>query len=152
MRLKKNLYGRWYLCGPMTGIKSFNIPLFDEAAANLRAHGFEVVSPAELDDPATRVAALASKDGKPGEGSANGETWGDFLSRDVKLLADGKFTGIVLLPTWTASRGALLETLVAFLHGLAFREYDMLDGVSCSVSKYYVYGQWITGLWRKITL
>jgi hypothetical protein len=104
---------RVYLAGPMTGIPQFNIPAFDAYAADLRLAGYDVVSPAELDDPETRAAALASPDGAPGTGSTNGETWGDFLSRDVKLIADGGIEGVVLMPRWERSRGARLETYVA---------------------------------------
>lgn len=102
-----------YLAGPMTGIPQFNFPVFDAAAADLRERGFEVVSPAELDDPETRAAALASPDGAPGSGMASDETWGDFLARDVKLIADGGVEAIVVLPGWEGSRGARLETFIA---------------------------------------
>jgi hypothetical protein len=101
-----------YLAGPMTGISQFNFPAFDAAAESLRARGFEVVSPAELDDPETRAAALASDDGAPGSGTASDETWGDFLARDVKLIADGGVEAIVVLPRWEGSRGARLETFI----------------------------------------
>lgn len=117
-----------YLAGPMTGIPQYNIPAFDEAAFILRALqlGYDVVSPAELDDPETRAAALASPDGAPGSGSANGETWGDFLARDVKLLADGGIDGVVVLPGWEKSRGARLETFVASrMMGLPIYRYDV---------------------------
>lgn len=112
-----------YIAGPMTGIPAFNIPAFDEAARDLRAFGWEVVSPAELDDPETRRIALASPDGAPGSGSANGETWGDFLARDVKLLADGGIDAVYVLPGWERSKGARLETYVAFLAGIPILEY-----------------------------
>lgn len=102
-----------YLAGPMTGIPQFNYPAFDEAVHRLRLMGWEVTSPAELDDPETRKMALTSTDGAPGSGSANGETWGDFLARDVKLLADTPLDAIVVLPGWERSRGARLETFVA---------------------------------------
>lgn len=102
-----------YLAGPMTGIPQFNYPAFDVAVRDLRGQGHEVTSPAELDDPATRKMALASADGSPGSGSANDETWGDFLARDVKLLADSPLDAVVVLPGWDRSRGARLETFVA---------------------------------------
>ena len=129
-----------YLAGPMTGIKAFNFPAFDLAAAELRWRGYEVVSPAEMDNPESRAAAMASPDGAPGSGSSSGETWGDFLARDVKLLADGGIEGIVCLPRWWASRGARLETYVAYLCGIpvfafndysAIARYHILDLVEC---------------------
>jgi hypothetical protein len=150
-RITPGILGKWYLCGPMTGYPSFNIPAFEAAAERLRASGFEIVSPAELDDPETRKTAMASPDGAPGTGSANGETWGDFLSRDVKLVADGGFDGIVLLPGWSNSSGGLLETLVGFLKKHTFRAYLPEDGTAFVVSTYVIYGEWISGLWRKIT-
>lgn len=109
---------RVYIAGPMTGIPSFNIPAFDQLAADLRGQGHEVVSPSELDDPATRAVAMASPDGAPGSGGTNGHTWGDFLARDVKILADGGIEAVVVLPGWEKSKGARLETFVATLGGL----------------------------------
>ncbi|WP_156773566.1 DUF4406 domain-containing protein, partial [Paraburkholderia tropica] len=41
-----------YLAGPMTGYAELNFPLFRAEAARLRALGFEIVNPAELNaDP-----------------------------------------------------------------------------------------------------
>lgn len=115
----------YYLAGPMSGIPQFNIPLFDQVSGKLRGMGYTIISPAELDDPVTRKAALASPDGAPGSGSTNGETWGDFLSRDVKLVAD-KITGIIFLPDWTKSRGAKLEAFVGLLTGKQFAIWNVV--------------------------
>lgn len=120
-----------YLGGPMTGIAQFNFPAFDAAAADLRKQGYEVVSPAELDDPETRELALQSPDGAPGSGSAHGQTYGDFLARDVKLLADDGVEAVIVLPGWEHSTGARLETFIAnaLLH-LPVLEYPTLSHAS----------------------
>ena len=115
-----------YLAGPMTGIPQFNYPHFAAVAAMLREGGFDVQSPAEMDDPATQAAALASVDGAPGSGSANGETWGDFLARDVKLLADDGIEAVAVLHGWENSQGARLETFVANLLGLPIYRWGNL--------------------------
>ena len=86
-----------YLAGPMSGLPQSNFPAFDEAAAVLRQKEFDVVSPAEIDSP--EDYELAIKD-LPAI-----KTWGDFLSRDVKLIADDGIQGIVFLPGWEKSRG-----------------------------------------------
>ena len=114
-----------YLAGKMSGEPQFNFPLFDRTAEALRRRGYEIVSPAELDDPETRAAALASPDGN-GDGSANGETWGDFLARDVKIVAD-EVDGVVVMYKWERSRGARLETFVATLCGKPVYYYATSD-------------------------
>ena len=101
-----------YICGPMTGIPRFNLPAFDAAAVELRACGYEVISPGELDDPVVRQMEWDSPDGSP---LAKVGTWGSFLARDVQLLADDGIRAIFVLPGWESSRGARLETFVAFL-------------------------------------
>ena len=110
-----------YIAGPMTGLPQFNVPLFDHVARQLRKQGFDVVSPAELDSPEMRAAAMKSKDGAlaPLE-QATGETWGEVLARDVRVLSDQGIEGIVLLPDWWKSRGATLETTVGLLNKLKF--------------------------------
>lgn len=118
-----------YLAGPMSNVPQMNFPAFDAAAAELRAEGFNVVSPAELDSPASRAAALASEDGSPRD-YAEGETWGGFLARDVKLIADEGIEAIVCLPGWEKSRGARLETFVGRLCGLEILDYPWLEKVT----------------------
>lgn len=118
----------WYIAGPMTGIPQFNFPAFDAAAADLREQGYDVVSPAELDDDETRAAALASPDGAPGSGSSKNETWGDFLARDLKLVAD-VIDGIAVLPGWNKSSGARTETFMAFVCNKPIVQYPSLEPV-----------------------
>jgi hypothetical protein len=109
-----------YLAGPMSNIPQLNFPAFDAAAADLRSRGYEVVSPAELDDPEDRAAALASPDGNMAKID---KTWGHFLARDVKLIADEGIEAIVCLEGWKESKGARLETFVGRLVGLPILEY-----------------------------
>lgn len=119
---------KWYLCGPMSGVPQFNIPQFDRVANRLRAREWSVVSPAELDAPAVRQACLESKDGVPNHKTSKYGTWGDFLSRDVKLVAD-EIGGIIVLPNWERSRGARLEVFVGLLTGKEFMEWNDNIGI-----------------------
>jgi hypothetical protein len=97
---------KWYLAGPMSGYDQQNFPLFDRVAKTLREQGYDIVSPAELDSPEERAIALAN--------ARSASTWGDFLSRDVKIIAD-QVQGIIFLPDWSMSRGARLEATVGLL-------------------------------------
>lgn len=106
----------YYLAGPMSNVPFHNFPLFDEVAAELRGNGYNIVSPAELDDPDDRAAALSDESGDIER--TNG-TWGDYLARDVKIVSD-QVDGIVFLPGWADSRGACLEAYVGLLTGKEF--------------------------------
>jgi hypothetical protein len=81
-----------YIAGPMTGRADFNFPAFCEAAAQLRAAGYEVVNPAESVDN----TALP---------------WEYHMRRDIRSLMD--CDAVALLPGWGESRGARLEKWVA---------------------------------------
>lgn len=153
---------RIYLAGPMSGLPQFNFPAFYAAAKELRAQGYEVVSPAELDDAEDKGAAMASPDGDPAKTK---KTWGDFLARDVKLLADGvvlspvgygdqqvlrgAIDGIIFLPGWQASRGAKLEAFVGILKGFEFALYDPCTGVVKSVRREVIMRELTWELFRK---
>lgn len=76
----------------MSGLPEFNFPAFNAEAARLRALGYDVVNPAEIEHK-------------------NNANWHDCLRRDiVELLTCDT---IALLPGWGASRGAKLEHAVA---------------------------------------
>lgn len=80
---------RLYLSGPMTGYVDLNAPAFNAAAKKLRAHGYKVVNPPELD------------------ANEHSDTWEGCLRRDIRYLVDCE--AIATLPKWTKSRGANLE-------------------------------------------
>lgn len=114
---------RVYIAGPMSGRPQFNFPAFDAAAKKLRDMGWQVVNPAELDSPEMRAACLASRNGALGDTPM---TWGECLSRDVRIVAED-VEGVVLLPDWDLSRGATLEVCTALLTGKVFFDlrYDL---------------------------
>lgn len=116
-----------YLAGPMTGYKSFNVPAFMAGRDELEQMGFTVQLPGDLDDPTVVEQLLASPDGT--HSSVGGPTWGDCLAIDVKLISD-VVGGVVVLPGWNKSRGARLETFVAFLNGKPIVYFGSLRGVS----------------------
>ena len=112
----------FYIAGPMSGIPRFNFPAFDEAAKKLRASGWEITTPTELDDDDVREYALASPDGTHDAEKA-GATLGDLFARDVKIITD-ECAGVILLNGWSKSRGARLEAFVALLCGKPIYRYN----------------------------
>lgn len=115
----------WLVYGPMSGYPKFNVPAFLEGRTALEAKGVEVQLPADLDDPKVVERLLESEDGQQ---SHTGLTWGDCLAMDVKLIAD-VVDGVCVLPGWQNSRGARLETFVAFLCGKKIVHYPTLNSV-----------------------
>lgn len=103
--------------------------MFDAVAAELRHRGIDVISPSELEDPATRKVALASKDGDPEPYLAKtGLSRGRLLGRDVRLVLDDADC-VIVVPGWRRSRGALVETFTAHLHGKPILYYPTLRRV-----------------------
>ena len=118
----------FYLGGPMTGIPQFNFPRFFEVGDRLRGQGYNIISPAELDDPDTEAAALASPDGAPGSGAANGESYEDFLGRDLIIVSLPTCIGMICLENWHSSRGARGESWVIAYLKKQLLEYDDSSG------------------------
>jgi hypothetical protein len=119
----------------MSGIPKFNFPAFYEAGKVLREAGYDVVSPAELDDSEHSGEAMASPDGSPGSSST---TWGECLARDVRIIAD-TVGGVVFLPDWEGSRGARLEAFTGLLCGHQFALYTPeIEGRMSDVTADYV--------------
>lgn len=102
---------RLYLAGPMTGIPELNFPAFHAEAARLRALGFEVVNPAEINGGADELVACAAMTPEQLQ-----DHWRNCMRRDIAELV--QCDGIALLPAWERSRGATLEHHVAAALGL----------------------------------
>ena len=88
---------RLYLAGPMTGLPHLNFPAFHAAAAHLRAYGYTVINPAEINPD-------------------HSMSWEDCMRKDIAELVT--CSAIYLLPGWKASKGATLEHHIAERLGL----------------------------------
>ncbi len=83
---------RVYLSGPMSGLPEHNFPAFNAEAARLRALGYAVVNPVDINpDPGT--------------------SWHECLRNDLAALLT--CDTLALLPGWQGSTGAHLEMHVA---------------------------------------
>lgn len=88
---------RLYLAGPMTGHEELNFPQFHRVAGKLRALGYDVVNPAEINvDPDAK--------------------WHDCMRADIQQLVTCQ--AVALLPGWRNSRGAILEHHIAQALGM----------------------------------
>ncbi len=96
----------YYLGGPMRNKPFFNFPEFDRVAGVLREKGYNIVSPAELDDPETREQVFDSPDGTA---TRIHQMAGTFLERDLVICSMPNCVGGIFLEGWDASAGASLE-------------------------------------------
>lgn len=124
----------YYLAGPMSHRPQFNYPEFFKTAGLLRKNGFRVLSPAEQDDEETLRKIMASPDG---ELHLDLPSWGDFLSKDVKLVAD-EVGGVICLDEWWTSRGACVEVFIATMcnkpvYAFDFYNQDLVDLIPVEV-------------------
>jgi hypothetical protein len=111
-----------YLAGPMSGYPGFNYPAFDAAAKHLRAQGYDVVSPAELDGPVDREVILAAQHGTHDELPADAD-YESYIDRALDVIRDGDFDYIVCLPGWDRSSGAIREVALAQSIGVMRADY-----------------------------
>ena len=122
-----------YIAGPMTGIPQFNYPAFEAAYRSLATAAFwyrRIISPHLLDSEKMQALAWRSPDGNVAALSEEcGETWGDVLARDVRII-EKEVCAFWLLPGWHKSRGARLEVFVGLLTGV---DEFYVDGKSVSV-------------------
>jgi len=84
------IVSKLYVSGPMSGIKDCNYPTFAEASRNLRAAGFHVVNPAEVEV---------------------GSSYREIIKEDVRQMM--ACDGVATLDNWWLSTGARVETHLA---------------------------------------
>lgn len=88
---------RIYISGPISHMPKKNRPAFDRAAAELRAAGYEPVSPFD-------------------NGVDPDAEWGVHMRADIKMMVD--CDGVAVLKGWTCSRGANVEVDLARALGM----------------------------------
>ena len=93
---EQNRAPRIYVSGRMTGLPDLNFPAFNAEAARLRALGYEVVNPAEMN---------------PSE-----PCWKACMRKDIAALMQCDW--IAMLPDWQLSRGATEEYRLSELVGI----------------------------------
>lgn len=96
-----------YIAGPMTGLPRWNFDAFEAAAVFLRAAGFDVTSPHEMD--------LAN--GFDPNGSGVGFDLAAALDDDLAAVIASDL--VVTLDGFEESPGAMIEALIAEAHGIA---------------------------------
>lgn len=119
----------FYLGGPMTKIPSFNFPRFHYVADKLRANGLNIVSPAELDDPATAAQSMASPDGLDHDLHSANEGGLRLIARDLIVVELPTCVGGIFLEGWHRSSGATKETWVLSRLKKPLFEYDDGAGI-----------------------
>jgi hypothetical protein len=90
-----------YLAGPMRGYEEFNFPAFHKQAAWLRANGWKVVSPAELDEDEEAATGVA----------VDPADFARLMGRDLAAVCAAE--AVVLMDGWEGSTGARLEAVTA---------------------------------------
>lgn len=105
----------------MSGIASLNFPLFHSESARLRALGFDIVNPAEINGGADELVACA---GMTDEQLA--AHWAVCMRNDIRELMT--CDGIALLPGWSGSKGATLECGIATALSMAIHTAADLVG------------------------
>jgi hypothetical protein len=134
----------YYLAGRMSGLPEYNHPEFRRVTALLRDQGYNILSPVEIDSPEMQAEVLAEKTGEgvieaqlKGTFTIAGETWGEVLARDVRIVAD-VVDGIIFLPGWSEGRGSRLEAFVGVLCDKEFYIWDEEGQGIIPVSSHYI--------------
>lgn len=92
---------RVYLAGPMTGYKDHNFQAFKDHTKWLRNHGYDVVSPEELENKET----------------GDRKSWEYYLKRDIRELLT--CDSVAVMRGWENSPGATLEVYIGWRLGFA---------------------------------
>ena len=109
---------RLCVVGPMRGYAHYNAPAFEAAASRLRAAGYEVVSPVELD----RAAGFCFE-----TDTATSEQVAAFQAAALREIDTAD--GLAMIEGWERSRGAAKEVEKARGLGLPFETVEAWVGL-----------------------
>ncbi len=91
---------KFYLGGPMTGIKEFNFPEFDRVSELLRRFGLDVLSAHEVDHGES-------------EGTRGSLPYMQYIKTNLTFML--QCDAVIFLPGWQRSRGCGIEFKLARL-------------------------------------
>lgn len=117
-----------YVAGPMRGYPNFNFPAFNAATARLRDDGHYVFNPAERDEHVHGPGVSDSKTGDLAEAEAKGFNLREALADDLDWVCR-EAEAVVVLPGWTASKGACAEVAAARALGLPVLNATTMESV-----------------------
>lgn len=125
-----------YLAGPMRGFPEFNFPAFHKYAAELRALGHEVFSPAEKDiEKHGDKAFKGDVDNQDDVASNAGFSLRAALQMDLDYIC-AEADGICLMTGWELSKGACAEAATAKALGL--KRFIQTSGAHFDPRSYWV--------------
>lgn len=110
--------GKFYLTGPMRGLPLYNFPLFLSAGLLLRAKGYTIVNPAEMDLAAGFDVTMDLEKNKAIHGHDIAKSFIDDFQAILEC------DGIIVLPGWEKSDGAAVERAVTELCGKRVLRYS----------------------------
>ena len=110
---------RLVICGPMRSLPHYNAPAFESAAARLRAAGYEVVSPVEMD----RAAGFDHY-----RDTATAAQVREFQAAFLATIAGSD--GLALLPGWEKSEGVHWEIMRAIECGKPYVTVEAWVGLT----------------------
>ncbi len=136
----------FYVCGPMTGMKDFNFPLFDQVTELARSQGLSVISPAELDRE-HGIDPSVDPDSVERARRADPNLIQTIVQRDTQVIVGlerDKGDGLILLPGWEKSHGGRAEIALALWMGLSFkRVVTTWHGQACEPEIKDTYDAWV---------
>ena len=121
---------RAYIAGPMRGYPMFNWPAFKLATKLWKIYGYDITSPADMDEAEDGLDPIADPAKADDQVASYGREMVDkIVRRDIEVVMDldaERGDCLLMLPGWRESTGAMAEYSLAKWRGLV--RYDALTG------------------------